>query len=248
MKYEAKNVSGTATSEAAGAPWVWITQTDALTACSNLGTNFQLISNNQWMTLASNIASTASNWSLGSVGSGAINRGHSDNSPASACAASSDDSFGWVETDCTAQNSGSSSQKRTHTLSTGAVIWDVAGSVWEWTSYVIADNNAKPYVTADGSPGIDWRELSAINNGFTAMTLKDLRPINTEKSFWSDSWNSTQGVGQYFAGSNGTGGALLRGASRNNGTIAGVFSAYLGNSPSDSFSSIGFRCARVASP
>ena len=25
--------------------------------------------------------------------------------------------------------------KRTHTLSNGEVIWDMAGNVWEWTSY-----------------------------------------------------------------------------------------------------------------
>jgi hypothetical protein len=177
-----------------------------------------------------------------------MNRGHSDNSPGSACAASSDDSFAYVETNCTALDSGTWSQKRTHTLSTGAVIWDVAGNVWDWTSYVIANNNAKPFVTADGSPQNAWRELSAINNGFIAMSLHDLRPINAEKAFWLDVWNSTLGAGQYYAGSNGSGGALLRGANWNLGTLAGVFSAHLNDSPTLSYSYLGFRCARVASP
>ena len=40
----------------------------------------QLITNDQWMTIATNIANQASNWSGNSVGSGALNRGHSDGS------------------------------------------------------------------------------------------------------------------------------------------------------------------------
>jgi hypothetical protein len=248
MKYEAKNVSSTATSQASGAPWVSIAQTAAQTACSNLGANFQLITNNQWMSLASNIASTASNWSGGSVGSGTINRGHSDTDPNSACAASSDDSFGYVETNCTPRNSGDWTQKRTHTLSTGAVIWDLAGNVNDWTSYVIANNSAKPYVTADGAPTALGRELSTINNSFTAMTLKELRPINAEKSFWSDSWNSTEGLGRYFAGSNGTGGSLWRGGTWNQGAGVGVFFASLVGEWASANAFLGFRCTKVASP
>ena len=228
MKYEAKNVDGVATSQAASLPWTTITQTNAMAACSSLGAGVHLITNNEWMTLATNMANVASNWSGDTVGSGAMNRGNSNYS--AACAASTDDSYAYLS-GCTATNTGIWANKRTHTLSTGAVVWDLAGNVWDWTSYVISNNNAKPYVSTDGTPQNAWRELSAINAGFTAMTLHDLRPINSEKIFWSESWNSNQGIGQYNAGSNGSGGALLRGGLWNGGANAGVFAAGLNDSP-----------------
>ena len=78
MKYEAKcsNSDGkacpsedTPASIAGGEPWVNISQIDAITACSRI-TDAALISNEQWMTLATNIAGEPINWSSGSVGEG----------------------------------------------------------------------------------------------------------------------------------------------------------------------------------
>ena len=71
MKYEAKcsNSDGkarpsedTPASIAGGEPWVNISQIDAITACSRI-TDAALISNEQWMTLATNIAGEPINWS-----------------------------------------------------------------------------------------------------------------------------------------------------------------------------------------
>ena len=69
MKYEAKNVGGVATSQASSSPWAYITQYDATMKCRSLGDGFNLISNDQWMTIATNIANQASNWEDGLVGS-----------------------------------------------------------------------------------------------------------------------------------------------------------------------------------
>ncbi|MBC7530940.1 MAG: hypothetical protein H7318_05120 [Oligoflexus sp.] len=245
MKYEAKNVSSIATSQAASSPWVNISQTNAIVACQALGTGYNLISNADWLTLGAHIANVASNWSSGSVGTGTINRGHSDNSPGGACSASTDDSLGWVQTDCTAKNSSGDvwNQKRTHTLSNGSVVWDLAGNVWDWTSYVIPNISAKPYGSADGSPVWAWREFTTVNSGFSSMTRGELTPTNAQKAFWNDTWaSSTYGMGQYLSGANGSGGALLRGAAWAEGATAGLFAVYLGNAPSEANPYIGLRC------
>jgi hypothetical protein len=91
------------------APWVNIPRTtnfpatfpatttngiSARTACQALGQGYDLISNSQWQTVARNIAGVATNWITGTVASGEINRGHSDNVPPNALSPSSDDTSG----------------------------------------------------------------------------------------------------------------------------------------------------------
>ena len=159
MKYEAKNVGGVATSQPTLSPWVSISQTSAITACSALGSSYHLQTNNEWMTIARNAEAQAGNWTLGSVGLGYLFAGHNDNAPAAAKAASSTDTgnnrcaytdtAGTTEnpTSCptnTANNTSGTAgnQVRTLTLSNGAVIWDIPGNVWEWTAstYVLGSN------------------------------------------------------------------------------------------------------------
>ena len=97
MKYEAKNVWVDQTSNASDTPWVSINQDDAKTECLSIGA--KLISNDQWMTIATNIANQATNWENGSVGSGALNRGHSDNSPSSLAASTDSDACSGTGTE-----------------------------------------------------------------------------------------------------------------------------------------------------
>ena len=89
----------------------------------------------------------------------------------------------------------------------------MAGNVWEWTSYVIADNNDKP----SGSGGDYWSEYSTVN-GSTSMAKSELI---------SSPWSSTQSVGGYYRGSQNSGGLLTRGGRWNDDTNAGVFAASL---------------------
>ena len=69
-KYEAKNVDGKAVSQAAGRPWIAISQASSIATAAAACDGCQLITDAQWMTLAENIMSVGSNWSGGSVGSG----------------------------------------------------------------------------------------------------------------------------------------------------------------------------------
>ena len=249
MKYEAKcsladgstctasASTESPTSTAANTPWVSINQQDAITECASLGKGYHLITNDEWMAIATNVAAVASNWSNGVVGDAQLKRGHSDNSPSQACAASSDDSLNVVESDCTAQASANDDfiEQRTHTLSNGEVIWDLAGNVTEWTSYF--NDEEKPTPAATG-----WRQLSAFT-GTATMPGSDIVPMLAT----SNSWTSSNSIGMFLTGIDSSGGALIRGGSYNYGQWAGVFNGTLNKGPTEFNNDRGFRCA-VAVP
>lgn len=234
QKYAPANLTGVAVSQADTAPWVNISQTSAITTCSALGAGFHLITNPEWMTLAANLANVGINWSSGQVGSGTLRRGHSDNNPGNPCAANASDANAYVEGDCSGLSSGSFTQRRTSYLSNGSVIWDIGGNVWNWISY---NNSAdKPTPAAD-----DWTEYTAVK-GSTTTPLAHLTPLNSSQSFWDNSWNSAQGIGQIYHGTNGSGGAMLRGARWDDGANVGLFAVYMSHSASDANPSLGLRC------
>ena len=142
MKYEAKNDgSGGAVSQSADVPYVNISRNDSITKCTDLGEGYDLMTNDEWQSVARNIELVASNWNANIVGSGSLNRGHSDASPDNALAANDDDNQACYGTEQTCDSSIWDSQRRTHKLSNGEVIWDLSGNVWEW----VKDDNTVDY-------------------------------------------------------------------------------------------------------
>ena len=198
MKYEAKNVGGVATSQPTLSPWVSISQTSAITACSALGSSYHLQTNNEWMTIARNAEAQAGNWTLGSVGLGYLFAGHNDNAPAAAKAASSTDTgnnrcaytdtAGTTEnpTSCptnTANNTSGTAgnQVRTLTLSNGAVIWDIPGNVWEWTNNTIRDQANQPD-SGTHAGSFNWTAFTALTGYGTlrALSTNSFKTTNSE--------------------------------------------------------------------
>jgi hypothetical protein len=130
-----------AVSAAEGQPWVYIrrgengaaTGAGAIEACQALGAGYDLLTNAEWQTIARDIEAQQSgptnNWVVDGSSDTTLNSGHTDNSPAQSC----DSGRELVDTDCLDSGGESDpSELRTHHLSNGELIWDVAGNAWEW--------------------------------------------------------------------------------------------------------------------
>ncbi|WP_298868464.1 prepilin-type N-terminal cleavage/methylation domain-containing protein [uncultured Microbacterium sp.] len=252
MKYEAKNVGGVATSQAAGTPWVSISQTDAITASTASGGH--LITEAEWMTIAADVLSVKYNWSGGEVGAGYLYQGHVNDNPASALAASVDD-FDPLNgiTGGTGTTVGTNSS-RVLWLSSGDAIWDLSGNVWEWTQQAVGT----PAMTMSqvGVPGdstFNWREwtlgslslgnLPAISrpSALTSYT----NPITGVTLSGATGWDTAEGIGGIYANYADTGSrAFLRGSSLTSRSWAGVLMLKLNYAPSSPDATIGFRVAR----
>lgn len=145
MKYPAKNNNGStyASSTISSTPWVSIprgidemTSGSAFKACKDIPAGiFRLISNTQWQTIARNAESIRENWSSSIVGTGAMARGHSDQSPNNPLENGQDDQPYFGTGNGPTQNVEEGwEQKRTRMLSNGELIWDIGGNVWQWVS------------------------------------------------------------------------------------------------------------------
>lgn len=243
MKHEAKMVSGDITATYANTPKVSISYYDAKKECSSMGAGYDLMDNDEWMTVAAQAALISSNWSGGAVGSGNLYRGHSDGDPSYACAANSDDYLAFVEGNCTGANQAAEddpdTQRRTLSLVNDEVIWDIAGNVLEWVDLI--NKTDKPYHTA----GTGWQDYRNVDQGFALTKKSDLIMMSEVKPSWDNSWNvSTKGVGSYKVSDQNTGGHLFRGGQYSQQINAGAFMASFSPPGTGSWSDVGFRCTR----
>ena len=256
-------------SRSSGTPWVNIARDNSISACraqqmqyfgtmpdTTNGGGFQLISNTQWQVVARNAEAVSSNWSGNAVGTGVLNRGHSDNvisatevlnswcfgctSPStnlSGAPNSVSDNNGYFATGASsayadwktlgASPAAGAEQKRTYNLSNGIKVWDFGGNVWQYVS----DN----YSTLSMAPalGLAWSEYSNTTN----FPVSGVNRLNFAPS---GSYDSTQNAGQLFGGSDG---AVLRGGGWGDSSVGGLFAAFLDFGPTVTYSNIGFRCA-----
>jgi len=236
MKYEAKNVAGVATSQAASTPWGNISATNAKTKCTDLGANYDLISNPEWMTIAYDAERTGSNWSGGNPGSGAMYRGHSDNSPGSILAVTdaADSYNGTGNTSAQAMGSGKE-QRRTFTLSNGEVLWDFAGNLDEWVDWTLGGGfNTGPTTCNESYSAIEIPVVSC-----AALQTLDYMPSNPAGVTPAVNYNSNYGLGRFYVG---RGGTAIRGGSWGAGASAGAFGINTYFGATQGINESGFRC------
>lgn len=115
-------------------------------------------------------------------------------------------------------------QLRTHVLSNGSVVWDLASNITEWTDAYVNG-------TADQMAGVtgEWTSVTDFNN------LNYARPQNP-------SWTSANGIGKFKNSTVQAG--FERGGARANGAVNGIYALYLDDDPGAAMWYIGFRCAR----
>lgn len=240
-----EDMGGDVVSTPQGAPIARIAQNaggsgvDARTYCQTQG--WHLVTNNEWMTISRNLERLGSNWCAlngtgcgNSPGSQYLVAGHNDNGPALALQASTNDSqgcYGTVTKDVDPTCGNGATQRRTHYLSNGEVIWDLAGNLWQWTDDVVRGPN-KP--VGGGASWVDWPSVS----NYGVLSYDALKPSNS-------SWDLNKRVGRYYQGtSTDVDYAFVRGAVWDHGAGAGVFALALHRTPDDSGSNaVGFRCA-----
>lgn len=240
MKYEAKRVESTNVliSQTINSPWANISQTDAISYSKNVPNcdNCHLIDNNEWLTIANDIASLPENWSGGSVGSGFIFSGHNDANPDNALAADVSDINGYSGTGNSV--SVGVNQKRTLRLTNGEIIWDFSGNVDEWTDNVITSGNHPGRTGTTEFIELNWNDPTLELNG---LDEKNLPSYSMPQA---SSWTTIQGLGVLYSkrDANLTYG-YIRSGSWHSSYKTGIFNLNLNATPSTVYQTIGFRVA-----
>jgi prepilin-type N-terminal cleavage/methylation domain-containing protein len=208
MKYEAKNVGGVATSQAASMPWSSVNQPTAISTAAAACTGCHLITEAEWMTIAQNVLSVGTNWSSGTVGSGCIYRGNVGTA----------DSCGYNAITDPESGTGRDS-KASLNLTNAETIWDFAGNVSEWTS---STTTIQPG-TVGGSSA--WRQWNTIAN---ANILSPNPAPSSTGILGASSWSGGNGIGYIYNNADVTATrGFIRGGAWDYGVLAGVLSLNL---------------------
>ncbi|MBX3018465.1 MAG: hypothetical protein KF767_11280 [Bdellovibrionaceae bacterium] len=225
MKWEARVSSGTAVATSTGAPRVNITRADAVTACTNMGAGYSLVTKDQWTGMMRNVESVNANWSGGTRGVGCIFTGNVNYN-------------GNCSYDGALHESGEANVKARFSFSNGEQIWHLNGNVSEWVM--------GSYTTTNNTTSANFRMGSRTNGGFNKMSATD----RTAHGPLFDDYGSGCGVGDdtnvnncglgYYVGANGDAYMTRGGEANDTRWDAYTVEAFAADTIQDY---IGFRCA-----
>ena len=256
MKYAASQDSTTklATSVTANTPWASLTWYEAKDQCQRVGTH--LMTEGEWMTVARNIEATAIN-NLDGSNPVHLATGHSDNSPASALAATTDPSMASCNVSYALNHANNTScALKSGTTGTGSYYGEGAGNYYTGTYTAGAVGMAQMRTFVLSNSNIIWDVAGNIWQWTDMQCGTTAWPASGAWWDWSNgsltsaqlfagpsgSEIGTGGAGRYY-GCSAVGNAMLRGGDWSGGANVGVFAAYLSIAPSFVSTRLGFRCA-----
>lgn len=251
MRFEASNPygNGIPVSAEGNIPWSGVTFTQARSACQKLGGDtetgsqgvgtlmeYDIISESQWLAIAKHTAKDSRNWVDGCEGDSGLIAGHRDSSPANALSGHANDALGYHGTlnDNAEASIYNRSQRRTLYLPSGAVIWDLAGNLPEW-SYCDLAGHCLAYGQTDRS-AYTQNTVAAIGN-YDFTNLPSLAPPR--------GYDNAYHTGRLNIANGTTSNGLMRGGGHSSANSAGIFQVSVGQ---ESTATAGFRCARHPEP
>jgi len=217
-----------------GIPWGSIMRNDAIAECQSLGAGYDLISNDQWQTLAQNTELQSSNWTSSIIGVEGMYRGNSDASaPAPLSVNNLNDYYDQTGNDATQIAGAGKEQRRTLFLSNGEIIWDLAGNSAEW----VKDDHNFIY-------GADTFISLITDTLYPAINPENGRTVKVQ--FGPSGMYSHLNINEYgglgYAWINSGGNQVIRGQDHDDLTSTGVFTVRLGVIATDKSYDLGFRC------
>jgi prepilin-type N-terminal cleavage/methylation domain-containing protein len=230
-----------------GYPIVDISHTSSTLYCQSIGAH--LLTNDEYMTIVTNAANQASNWTGGSVGSGGLYLGNASNG--TAYPADPNDANGYSNgtggTMAGQTITYTGDERRTFTLSNGAVIWDMSGNVWEHVQRSV--NNQGDLTTSMALPACSngtstWESCQYGNSTTPYISAYSTNVTQLMVAPPNASWNSSQDIGQVYTDAGGSGSIFIRGGDWGGSSSDGAFAVNLYWGAGSTLNNVGFRCAR----
>ena len=229
MRYEARqDANGKPVSQSAGSPWVSISQSNAKAKCASLGEDYHLITDYEWMAIATDASGVSGNW-FNSDGQMMLKVGNTGYVLAGVSYDGPDTGEG---DDVLAQL----------VLSNGQVVSHLSGNMKEWTDATITSSG-----NCDGGmPTTSGTCLNVPNEWVYVTDYKDLEYMRPP-SLWAEEYDA--GKGRVFldndaAQPSGSVRGFIRGGYFAYGFYSGVFALELDHAPEYTSTAVSFRCAR----